>query len=182
MICKRMRKGRIWIWEKIGNWPAVLPSLIYLPWSPWSFLGLSGTTKIAQPLLDYFLNIPLSAFAQLSYFAKKDKFVECSHILSLQSTSKNDNWPCVCVLVVQLCLTLCEPMDCSPPGSPAHGILPTRILEWVAIPFSRISSQPRDQTWVSCIAGRFFTIWATGEAWHLAKRRYKENFSLSFTT
>ena len=42
-----------------------------------------------------------------------------------------------------------------------YGILQARILEWVAIPFSRASSQLRDQTWVSCIAGRFFTIWAT---------------------
>ena len=53
------------------------------------------------------------------------------------------------------------PMDCSPPGSSVHGILQARILEWVAISFSRGSSQHRDQTWVSCIAGRFFTIWAT---------------------
>jgi len=44
-------------------------------------------------------------------------------------------------------------MDCSPPGSSVHGILQARILEWVAIPFSRASSQPRDQIWVSCIAG-----------------------------
>ena len=65
---------------------------------------------------------------------------------------------CVCVLVTQSCLTLCNPMDCSPPGSSVHGILQERILEWVAIPFSRGSSWPRDQTWVSCIAGRFFTI------------------------
>ena len=68
------------------------------------------------------------------------------------------------MLVVQLCLTLCDPMDYSPPGSSVHGILQARILEWVAIPFSRGSSQPRDQTLVSCIAGRFFTIWATREA------------------
>ena len=52
-------------------------------------------------------------------------------------------------------------MDCSPPGSSVHEILQARILEWVAIPFSRGSSWPRDQIWVSCIAGRFFTIWAT---------------------
>ena len=56
--------------------------------------------------------------------------------------------------VAQSCLTLCDPMDCSLPGSSLHGILQARILEWVAIPFSRGSSQPRDQTWVSCIAGR----------------------------
>ena len=54
-------------------------------------------------------------------------------------------------------------MDCSPPGSSVHEILQARILEWVAIPFSRGSSQPRDQTQVSCIAGRFFTIWPPGK-------------------
>ena len=48
------------------------------------------------------------------------------------------------VLVIQLCLTCCDPMDCSPPGSSVHGILQARILEWVAISFSRGSSQPRD--------------------------------------
>ena len=51
-------------------------------------------------------------------------------------------------------------MDCSPPSSSVYGILQARMLEWVAIPFSRGFSQPRDQTQVSCIAGRFFTIWA----------------------
>ena len=67
------------------------------------------------------------------------------------------------VLVAKSCLTLCNPMDYRPPGSSLHGVLQARILEWVAIPFSRGSSQPRDQTWVSCIAGRFFTVWATRE-------------------
>ena len=56
---------------------------------------------------------------------------------------------CVCVLVAQSCLTLCNSMDCSPPGSSVHGILQARTLEWVAIPFSREPSQPRDQTQVS---------------------------------
>ena len=65
----------------------------------------------------------------------------------------------------QLCLTLCEPMDCSPPGSSFHGISQAGILEWVAMSFSRGSSQPRDQTQVSLIAGRFFIIWAIREAW-----------------
>ena len=48
------------------------------------------------------------------------------------------------VLVIQFCLTLCDPMECSPPGSSVHGILQARILEWVTILFSRRSSQPRD--------------------------------------
>ena len=58
----------------------------------------------------------------------------------------------------------CDPMDCSLPGSSVHGILWARILEWTAISFSRGSSQPRDQTPVSCTAGGFFTVWATREA------------------
>ena len=62
------------------------------------------------------------------------------------------------VLVAQLCPTLCDPMDCSPPGSSVHGILQARILEWVAIPFSRGSSQPKDRTQVSCISGRYFHL------------------------
>ena len=65
---------------------------------------------------------------------------------------------CVCVLVTQLCLTLCDPMDYIPPGSSVHGILQARILEEVAIPFSRGSSQSRDPTRVSCIAGKFITV------------------------
>ena len=68
------------------------------------------------------------------------------------------------VLAAQSCLTLYDPMDCSLPGSSVHGILQARILEWVVIPFSRGSSQPRNWTWVPCIAGRFFTIWATRQA------------------
>ena len=63
--------------------------------------------------------------------------------------------------VVQLCLTLCDPMDYNLPGSSICRIFQARTLEWVAISFSRRSSQPRGWTWVSCIAGRFFTIWAT---------------------
>ena len=59
--------------------------------------------------------------------------------------------------MAQSCLTLCDPMDCSPPGSSVQGIFQARILEWVAFPFSRGSSQPRDQTQVSCIVGGFFT-------------------------
>ena len=62
------------------------------------------------------------------------------------------------VLVTQSCLSLCDPVECSPPGSSVHGILQARILEWVAIPFSRGSAQPRDQIWVSCTAVRFFTV------------------------
>ena len=68
----------------------------------------------------------------------------------------------VCVFVAQSCPTLCDPMDYV--AFSVHGILQVRILEWVAISFSRGSSWPRDSTWFSCIIGRFFTVWATREA------------------
>ena len=63
-------------------------------------------------------------------------------------------------------------MDCSLPGSSVHGIVQARILEWVAISFSRGSSQPRDQTRVSHIAGRYFAIWAIKEAQILKDHPY----------
>ena len=83
------------------------------------------------------------------------------------------------VIVAQLCPTLCDPMDCSLPASFVHGILQARILEWAAISFPRGSSWPRDRTQVSYIASRFFTIWATREAfaymWNLKKgHRYRK--------
>ena len=65
--------------------------------------------------------------------------------------------------VSQSCMTLCDPVDCSPPGSSVHGILQARILEWGAISFSRGSSWPRDRTQVSRIVGRHFNLWATRE-------------------
>jgi len=79
-------------------------------------------------------------------------------------------------------LTVCNSMDCSPPGSSVHGILQARILEWVATPFSRGSSQARDQTQASCIAGGFFTVWATREALLYSSRmKWKYGlFSFSF--
>ena len=60
--------------------------------------------------------------------------------------------------------SFCDYMDCSPPGSSVHGILQARILEWVVISFSRASSQPRDQTWVSCTNTQILHCWAAREA------------------
>ena len=65
----------------------------------------------------------------------------------------------ICCCCAQLCPTLCVSMDCSPSGSSA------RILEWIAIPFFRGFPQSRPQTRISCIAGRFFTVWATKHEW-----------------
>ena len=65
---------------------------------------------------------------------------------------------CHCCVVAQSCPTLCDPMDCSPPGFSVRGVLQAGILEWVAISFFQGSSRPRDQTRVSHTAGRFFTV------------------------
>ena len=64
--------------------------------------------------------------------------------------------------LLQLCSTLCDPMDRSPPGSSVHGILQARKLEWISMPSSRGSSHPRDRTLISMppvLAGMFFTTW-----------------------
>ena len=75
-----------------------------------------------------------------------DHFLACMHAKSFQS-----------------CSTLCDPMDCSSPGSCVHGILQARIPEWVVISFSRGSSQPRDRTWVSCVERQVLSHRATRE-------------------
>ena len=83
------------------------------------------------------------------------------------SSSETTAWP-LCVLVIQSCLTLCDPMNCSPPISSVHGILQARILEWVAVPSSRGSSLPKDRTCVPYASpsflGKFFTTSTIWEA------------------
>ena len=96
-------------------------------------------------------------FQSLEYYSRNIAYIYIYAYISIWK------WK-VKVLVAQLCLTLWDPMDCSPPGSSVHGILQARILDWLAISFSRGSSRPSDWTQVSCIAGRFFTVWATREA------------------
>ena len=76
-----------------------------------------------------------------------------------------------CCLVVKTYLTLCNPMDCSPPGSSVHGISQARILGWVVISYSRWSSQLRDWIYVSCIAGSFFTTEPLGKPRSLEHRK-----------
>ena len=85
---------------------------------------------------------------------------------SLCTTARGQPWKWV--LATRSCPALCDPVDCSPPGSSVYGILQARVLEWVAISSSRASSWPRDQTQVSCIAGRCFTFWAAREAQRVA--------------
>ena len=90
------------------------------------------------------------------------KWVRSSHQVT-KASGNSSTYLCVC-LVTQSCLTLCDPMDYSPPGSSLHGLLQARILEKVAMPSTRGSFQPRDCTQIPCVTGRFFTTWATTEA------------------
>ena len=94
------------------------------------------------------------------------KSTKCGVFLSSPQGIKNVVYSCISVYIyaqsLKSCSTLWDPMDYSRPGSPVHGILQVRILEWVVMSFSRGSYRPRDQTRISCIAGRFFTDWATG--------------------
>ena len=79
--------------------------------------------------------------------------------------------------VTHSCPTLCDHMDCSLPGSSVHEIFQARVLKWVAISFSRGSSQPRDQIQASHIVGRYFTIWAREVGWskNYPKRKVYSN-------
>ena len=88
----------------------------------------------------------------------KHLFVPKYFSVDFLKTRTRESYGKVKVLVAQLYATLC---DCDPPGSSVHGISQTRVLEWVAIPFFRGSSLPRNWTRVSHIADRFFTSWAT---------------------
>ena len=97
------------------------------------------------------------------FFIQRLSFLSSSNLDREASTPQRRvlivqmQWSEMKVLVAQSCLTLCDPMDCSPPGPSVHGILQARILEWAAITLSRGSSQPRDRTQVSCTAVRLFT-------------------------
>ena len=125
----------------ISIWTSILlelcPPLVSGHLSPWFPFFLCGS-PFQILLIPPHLPAPSSQWSATA---------RCSSASCLHS----DPWK-VRVEVVQSCLTLCDPMDYT-----VHGILQARILEWVAIPFSRGSSQPRDQTQVSCTAGGFFT-------------------------
>ena len=103
--------------------------------------GLNGTSRVEWN----------QSFTELALVQKQRS--QCSLFFVLESEG----------ISLSVMPTLCDSMDYSSPGSSVHGIFQARIQEWVAIPFSREYSWPKDQTWVSCIVGKLFTIWATRE-------------------
>ena len=123
------------------------------------FLTINLTMADLKPLTcyhwkwnwkDIYQSIPLYSISTLQVQQISLKSI------SIKKLGNDVFW--VKVWVAQSCLTLCNPMDCSLPGSSVHGILQARMLEWVAILFCR-DLWPRDWTRASCIAGRSFTIW-----------------------
>ena len=100
-------------------------------------------------------DVHLLWFSGKSLCGKRGILILVSFEKQLLSTVKH---MILCVVVTESCPPLCDSMEYSPPGSSVHGIVQARILEWVAITFSRGSSQPRDQIHISCIEDRFFTI------------------------
>ena len=142
--------------------PVTLVSTLY------AFSCSSLTTTLWEKYYLVYFQISILRFTEflktaLNHMASKGCPPHTYTLSSLQPSLLN-HYPILKMLAAQLCLTLCDSMDCSPPAFSVQGILQARIVEWVAILFSRVSCQSSDRTQVSCIAGRFFTIWATREA------------------
>ena len=140
----------------ISDWGSIWLDLESREWSWWAMKeGVSGHLG---PREHHWLRVRLLEVCG-SLMGKRKEYCACRNERhSERRESWKDIWGQVIydiVKVAQSCLTLCDPMDYT-----VHGVLQARILEWVAFPFSRGSSQPRDQTQVSHTVGRFFTNWA----------------------
>ena len=107
-------------------------------------------------------SLSFSLFVLKSDELRWEKMMQRWPSITEDTDARDSGFSCVSSLLS--CVTLCNPMDCSLPGPSIHGIFQATVLEWVAISFSRGSSWPGDRTWVSHIAGRCSTLWATREA------------------
>ena len=138
--------------------------------SAWSFSFISGKSWIVL-----FSKVFLIVAILFWKWSRNYKKTHCHSVVSIFITFKI---LCVHVQSLQSCPILCDPMDYSPPGSPVHGILQARILEWVASPFSRGLSPPRYQTSISCTAGGFFTAEPLGKPFKFYITCGKEEWGL----
>ena len=151
----QVKSFQLWnFWGRVFKWVVVWSlSRIWLFVTPWT---------IAHPVFHY-----LPVFAQIPVHWVGDA-IHPSNSLSPTSLvlyfSQHHSLNSLCMLNCFSHVHLCEPMECSPLGFSVYGILWARTLEWVAISFSRGSLHSRDQIWVSCTAGRLFTVRATMSA------------------
>ena len=114
-------------------------------WPGWALPSSGKSACVSCEMRQECVLVPGRTLGVLQSLERKNTFIRgptTFHSVPLDSPVLA--LPLVLCLVAQLCPTLCNPMDCSPPGSSVHGILQTRILEWVAMPSSRGSSQPKD--------------------------------------
>ena len=138
------RDSLIWYWCSLRS-PIVWARKSW-PWALRHMMTVNLLTCVCSPenvsknCCSHSLGTPLGEKSQIQETCYKDGEVKWSEVKLLSH------------------VRLCDPVDCSPSGSSVHGILQARILEWVAVSFSRGSSRPRDQTQVSCIAGRCFNL------------------------
>ena len=121
------------------------------------------STLSSEPMLNFFIPSRFCTLGQTQYYVificislalgEADFICLCIIVFVFLdifiSYNIRELYICACAKSLQSCLTLCDPMDCSPPGSSVHGLLQARILEWIAMPFSSRSVPSRDQTWVS---------------------------------
>ena len=133
---------------------------------------IHNTVKVSHDTGHY---SPNNVFVSLGIYKDSSEILFCSHSSLLIKNHGSGSE------VTQLCPTLCDPMDCSLQGSSVHGIFQARVLEWVAISFSRESSRLRDRTWVSHIAGRCFTVWANYTVHGILQARILEWVAISFS-
>ena len=129
------------------------PSRVQLFATPWT-VAHQAPLSVEFPRQEYWSWLPFPSQEDLPDPGRSN--LRLLHLLYHCATWEDLIYVCMCMLVTQLCLTLCDPMDCSPPGSSVRGILQAKILEWVAISFSRGSSQARDRTLFSRIVGKLF--------------------------
>ena len=164
---KRSNKWLMRTWRR-GGYCALLLGMQMLLQPVWEMLWRClKTLKIATPLLGIYHK---KMYALIQKDSCIPMFIAALFIaLKTRKTPKcslTDEWIKRCGIkrereVAQLCPTLCNPMDCSLPGSSVHGIFQAIVLEWIAISFSKGPSQPRDWTRVSRIVDRCFTVWTT---------------------
>ena len=151
------------IWATIIS-HLLINRLIAIHVAPWIYYTLDYNSVLLYFVAQNSRKIVLVFFQKFWYFFPKTNHYFFKYFFSLFFHWRNNMLIESESEVTQSCLTLFDPMDCSLPGSSVHGIFQARVLEWVVIFFSKESSWPKDWTWVSCIAGRSFTVWATREA------------------